>query len=161
MESEHHNQAVSVDPGDLSEVCQSANAWASQLRNRADDCRRQGDHATAIEDAQRYTKAADRIDQAVRRLRVQSHVELLADETPPDWWNLMSLVDDAFDNDVLDMLNERTLDTWETREYAAAIATIVIAHIDGKDPTGLNAFLNEKFEYQGGHVQPHEKPVSA
>jgi hypothetical protein len=74
---------------------------------------------------------------------------------------LLTLVNDAFDLDAIDVLTEPIEDTWAAREYAAAIATIVTAMLDEKDPAELNRVLNEHLEYQGGHHQPHEKPVSA
>lgn len=74
---------------------------------------------------------------------------------------LIELVEDAFDLDAEDVLGSPAADTWGNREFAGAIATLITAILDGKDPTGLNAYLNEKFGYQGGHTQPHEKPVTA
>jgi hypothetical protein len=53
-------QEVSVDMGDLLEACDSANAWASQLRERA--VWQSAEFLTSME-------AADRIDAACGRLR--------------------------------------------------------------------------------------------
>lgn len=55
MNANTDTQMVTVDHGDLLEACQAANAWAGQLRRD--------------ESARDFTKAADRIDAAVARLR--------------------------------------------------------------------------------------------
>jgi hypothetical protein len=60
-------QPVTVDAGDLSEVCQAANAWASVLRTRAEQAQAQG------EDPKRHIAAADRIDKAAHDLRQQAY----------------------------------------------------------------------------------------
>lgn len=61
------NQPVSVDPGDLSEVLQAAEAYASYVRNNKH--RRHVDH----EDAARYQETADRIDKAIHSCRATSY----------------------------------------------------------------------------------------
>ncbi len=68
MSTEAVNRPVTVDPGDLSEIQQAATAWASLLRRRAQEGKKEfGAYPIVYEDAQRYKKAADRIDQAVAR----------------------------------------------------------------------------------------------
>jgi len=84
------------------------------------------------------------------------HIEILRSRT-----TLLELADDAFDLDVIDVLNQPVADTWAAREYAAAIASVVTAVLDAKDPAALNRVLNDHLEYQGGHFQPHEQPVEA
>lgn len=71
---------------------------------------------------------------------------------------LLALVEDAFDLDAEDVLRSPAPDTWANREFAGAIATLLVAVLDGKDPSGLNDWLNERFGYQGGHHQPHTQP---
>jgi len=56
------SQPVTIDHGDLLEICQSAEAWASTLRNRA--------HGNIPDKEKvRYENAADRIDQAIASAR--------------------------------------------------------------------------------------------
>jgi hypothetical protein len=56
------SQPVTINHGDLLEICQSAEAWASTLRNRA--------HGNIpVEDKVRYENAADRIDKAIADAR--------------------------------------------------------------------------------------------
>lgn len=62
--TETKNEPVSVDPGDLYEVCQAANAWASYLRQRAGE---------AYDTSLPTSAAADRIDKAAHNLREQSY----------------------------------------------------------------------------------------
>jgi hypothetical protein len=158
------SQQVLVDNGDLSEAIQSAEAWAGYLRNtRVRELRKEIRALPAVgggltrgsldEDIVRYTTAADRIDQAVHHLREQSHTLLKP--------TLLDFVDDAFDLDAIDVLNESVPDDYANREFAGAIATLIVAVLDKKDPGALNAMLNELFGYQGGHHQPHDPPVAA
>lgn len=64
------NTPVEVDPGDLMEVQQAAEAWASYLRKRATEKAEMG--IMGIDPTQ-DEKAADRIDQANHRLREQTY----------------------------------------------------------------------------------------
>lgn len=57
-------QPVTVDHGDLLEAIQSAEAWAGFLRRR---------ERHPYENVKRDEAAADRIDQAIHRLREQSY----------------------------------------------------------------------------------------
>ena len=70
---------------------------------------------------------------------------------------LLEMIADAFDLDVVDVLNTEIPDTFENREYAGAVATLVTAVLDQKPPADLNEHLNERFAYQGGHHQPHRE----
>ena len=67
------SQAVAVDNGDLLEAMNAANTWASILRG----ARHRTSHARRGGDTERYVEAADRIDQAVARLRDQAHKSAL------------------------------------------------------------------------------------
>lgn len=71
---------------------------------------------------------------------------------------LLEMIADAYDLDAVDVLNEQIPDTFEHREYAGAIATLLTAVLDQKPPTNLCEDMNERFAYQGGHHQPHRTP---
>jgi len=62
-------QPVTVDAGDLLEVCNAANGWAAVLRTRAEQKHGEGDESSAA----RFVDAADRIDKAVKSLREQNY----------------------------------------------------------------------------------------
>lgn len=66
------NTPVEVDPGDLAEVQQAAEAWAGYLRKRATAKREDMKGIMGIDPAQDEA-AADRIDQANHRLREQTY----------------------------------------------------------------------------------------
>jgi hypothetical protein len=70
-ERKPEEQDVSVDHGDLIEVCHAANAWASELRARAGKC-------DTADDVVRHVRAADRIDRAAAALRAQSLEDALS-----------------------------------------------------------------------------------
>lgn len=69
MATEVTNKPVSVDPGDLSEVQQAAEAWAGFLRQRATSKRSGTYKGTTRTSHFDDEAAADRIDQANHRLR--------------------------------------------------------------------------------------------